>query len=176
MARGNVKEAMGRGDAGPTAIPAVTDRDRPAIVAPPPLLYLIALAAVIALQWLRPLPILEHAAATWIGGALLALGLALNLWGAWTMRRARTPINPYRPVEAVVTTGAFRLSRNPLYVGLDLVLLGLALLLDSLWGIAALLVVVVVMHYGVILPEERYLEERFGEPYRRYRAAVRRYL
>lgn len=169
-------QRRGGDDPGSAGAAPAPGRDRPGIVAPPPLLYLVALAAVIALQWLWPLPILEHAAATWIGGTLLALGLALNLWGAWTMRRARTPINPYRPVETVVTAGAFRLSRNPLYIGLDLILLGLALVLDSLWGVAALLAIVVVMHYGVILPEERYLEERFGEPYRRYRAAVRRYL
>lgn len=154
----------------------MTPRDRPGIVAPPPLLYIAALALVIALQWLWPLPILDHPAAAWIGWAALVPGLALNLWGAWSMKRARTPINPYHPVETLVTSGAFRVSRNPLYVGLDLVFLGATLVLDSLWGIAALPVLLAVMHYGVILPEERYLEERLGEPYRRYRAAVRRYV
>lgn len=154
----------------------MTQRDRPSIVAPPPLLYPAALAFVIALQWLRPLPILDHVMTAWIGWAVLVAGLALNLWGAWSMKRARTPINPCRPVETIVTSGAFRLSRNPLYVGLGLILLGLTLVLDSLWGIGILVVVLVVMHYGVILPEERYLEEKFGEAYRRYRAAVRRYV
>lgn len=154
----------------------MTQRDRPDIVAPPPLLYLAALVLVFALQWSWPLPILNLAVTSWLGWAALVLGLALNLWGVWSMKRARTPINPYRAVENIVTAGAFRLSRNPLYVGLDLVLLGVALMLDSLWGIVVLLVVLVVMHFGVILPEERYLEEKFGEPYRRYLAAVRRYL
>ncbi len=154
----------------------MTQRDRPAIVAPPPLLYLAALALVIALQWLWPLPIPDHVATAWIGWAALVAGLALNLWGARSLARAQTPINPYRATEAIVTTGAFRLSRNPLYVGLDLILLGLTLVLNSLWGIGVLVVVLIVMHYGVILPEERYLEEKFGEAYRRYREAVRRYV
>lgn len=154
----------------------MTGPDRPAIAVAPPLLYLAALAAVIALHWLWPVAILAYPAAAWIGAVLLALGLALNLWGAWSLKRARTPINPYRPTESVVTAGAFRVSRNPLYVGLDLVFLGVTLLLDSSWGVAVLAAVLVVMHYGVILPEERYLEARFGEPYRRYRARVRRYL
>lgn len=154
----------------------MTQRDRPDIVAPPPLLYLAALVLVFALQWSWPLPILNLAVTAWLGWVVLVLGLALNLWGAWSMKRARTPINPYRSVESIVTAGAFRVSRNPLYVGLDLVLLGVTLMLDSLWGIVVLLVVLVVMHFGVILPEERYLEEKFGDPYRRYREAVRRYL
>lgn len=154
----------------------MTQRDRPAIVAPPPLLYLAALALVIALQWLWPLPIPDHVVTAWIGWAALVAGLVLNLWGVRSMNRARTPINPYRPAETIVTTGAFRLSRNPLYVGLDLVLLGLTLVLNSLWGIGVFVVVLIVMHYGVILPEERYLEEKFGEAYRRYRGAVRRYV
>lgn len=154
----------------------MTQRERPGIIAPPPLLYAVALVVVIVLQWMWPLSIAAHAVTTWAGVAVFALGLAFNLWGAWSMKRARTPINPYRPAEVVVTSGAFRLSRNPLYVGLDLALLGLALVLNSLWGLPVLLVLLAVMHYGVILPEERYLEGKFGEPYRQYRVAVRRYL
>lgn len=146
------------------------------ILAPPPLLYVGAIAIVIALHWLWPLPFPAHAAVTWIGWAFVALGIALNLWGAWSMKRARTPISPYRDTEAIVTTGAFRVSRNPLYVGLDLVFLGATLLLDSLWGIAALVVLLPLMQYGVILPEERYLEQKFGDAYAQYRARVRRYL
>ncbi len=123
----------------------------------------MALALIIVLEWLRPLSIPDHPLMPWIGWIVLALGLALDLWGGWSMRRARTPISPYRPVETVVTSGAFRMSRNPLYAGLDLVLLGLVLVLNSLWGIAVVAVLPLVMHHGVILPGERYLEERFAE-------------
>lgn len=66
--------------------------------------------------------------------------------------------------------------RNPLYVGLDLIYIGLSLLINSLWGLLMLAPLLVVMHYGVILREERYLAARFGESYGRYRASVRRYL
>lgn len=150
--------------------------DRPDIIAPPPLLYLAAVALVSGLHWAWPLPMVDHVLVAWTGWAVLLLGLALNLWGAWSMRRERTPINPYRPVAAIVTSGAFRISRNPLYVGLDLAVLGLVLILDSLWGIPILVALLAVMHYGVILPEERHLEKQFGQAYNRYRAAVRRYL
>jgi protein-S-isoprenylcysteine O-methyltransferase Ste14 len=153
----------------------MTAKDHPDIVAPPPLLYVAALVVVVVLDWLWPMPILGRAAA-WSGGAILALGLALNLWGAHSMRRAETPINPYKPTESIVASGAFRISRNPLYLGLNLMFLGLTLILDSLWGIIALILLAVTMHHGVILQEERYLEEKFGEAYRRYREKVRRYL
>lgn len=107
---------------------------------------------------------------------LLCLGVALNAWGAYSLIRARTPINPYRPVTTLVASGAFGLSRNPLYVSLNLIFLALSLILNSFWGILVLVPVVVVMHYGVILREERYLETKFGEAYRRYCGMVRRYL
>lgn len=150
--------------------------DRPPIIAPAPLLYLGAFLLVLGLHWNWPLPMLNHAVMEWIGRAILFLGLALNSWGVWCMLRNRTPINPYRPVKTIVSSGAFRISRNPLYVGLDLILLGLVLIFDSVWGFAVLLVLLAIMHYGVILPEERYLERKFGAEYRRYRGAVRRYL
>lgn len=150
--------------------------DRPRVVLPPPLLYAGALGLVLALRSLWPAPLLAHPAAFWAGATLLGAGIALNFWGAYGMLKAGTPINPYRPVRDIVASGAFRVSRNPLYVGLDLVLLGVVIMLDSFWGVPALVFLLVVMHYGVILREERYLEAKFGEPYRRYRATVRRYL
>lgn len=148
----------------------------PGVILPPPLLYAGAFVLSLALNWAWPVPILSHPAIRWTGATVLLLGIALNLWGARSMMKARTPINPYRPVTTVVGSGAFRLSRNPLYVGLDLIFLGLTLILNNLWGALALLAVLVVMHYGVIRREERYLEARFGEPYRQYFATVRRYL
>lgn len=154
----------------------MSQRDRPDIVAPPPLLYLVALVAVMILDWLRPVAIMEHVVTVWVGGAAMLAGLAFNLWGVWSMRRARTPINPYQPVETVVRVGAFSVSRNPLYVGLDLLLLGFVLVLNTFWGTAVFVVLLAIMHYGVILPEERYLQAKFGDAYAHYRAAVRRYL
>ena len=91
------------------------------------------------------------------------------------MRRAGTNISPSRPTTILVTSGPFRFSRNPLYVAGAVLLLGLALALNNLWGILALIPLSLVMHYGVILKEERYLDEKFGAPYRQYRLTVRRY-
>ncbi len=153
-----------------------TQSDHADVIAPPPLLYVAAFAAVLTGHWLWPVPLLDHPAVTWIGAALLVAGMAMNVWGAYSLRKARTPINPYRATRTVVSTGAFAVSRNPLYVGLDVVFLGLCALVNSLWGPVFLMPLLVVMHYGVIRREERHLEVTFGDAYRRYRERVRRYL
>ncbi|CAN5245667.1 isoprenylcysteine carboxylmethyltransferase family protein [soil metagenome] len=156
--------------------PRDTLADHPAVVLPPPLLYAAAFGIALVLHWLWPIPILGDPVAGWIGWVLVVAGLMLNIWGAWSMHSARTPINPYRPVRSIIESGAFHLSRNPLYVGLYFIFAGLTLLIDSLWGLLMLLPLLVVIHVGVIRPEERYLAEKFGDAYRAYCARVRRYL
>ncbi len=141
----------------------------------PPLLLGGVVSVVVLLGWSWPLAISPKPIVFWLAIALLILGGALNAWGALTMRRAGTNISPSRPTTILVTSGPFRFSRNPLYVAGAVLLLGLALALNNLWGILALIPLSLVMHYGVILKEERYLDEKFGAPYRQYRLTVRRY-
>jgi protein-S-isoprenylcysteine O-methyltransferase Ste14 len=92
------------------------------------------------------------------------------------MQVAGTNIDPTLPTTAVVASGPFHFSRNPLYVALTLVYLGLTLLANTQWGLVMLVPLLFVMHRGVVLREERYLEQKFGETYRAYRRKVRRYL
>lgn len=150
--------------------------DRPGIVAPPPVLYLGALAAAFLLRWFWPLRFWDREAAVWVGIALVLVGLVIGVWGRQTMVRAGTNVDPRRPATAVVTSGPFRFSRNPLYVGLTLIYLGITTALDTAWGLVLVVPLLVVMHQGVVRREERYLERKFGDGYRQYRAAVRRYL
>lgn len=154
----------------------MTEPDRPRIIAPAPLFYLPAFVLVTGLHWFWPLPIVDHPATPWVGRAILFPGLALHLWGILSMKRHRTPINPFLPPKMVVSSGPFRISRNPLYVGLNLVLLGLVLILNSVGGLVVILTLFAIVHFGVILPEERYLERKFGDTYSHYRQLVRRYL
>jgi protein-S-isoprenylcysteine O-methyltransferase Ste14 len=154
----------------------MADPDHPRVLVPPPALYAGGFLLTLGLQWLWPAPILQHRALFWPGLALLILGLGLNLWGASSMIRARTAINTCRPVSQVVATGAFRVTRNPLYMGLNLVFAGLVLMLNTRWGILFLGAVLIVMHSGVIRREERYLASKFGAVYRDYCRKVRRYL
>ncbi|HXL33286.1 MAG TPA: PEMT/PEM2 methyltransferase family protein [Gemmatimonadales bacterium] len=150
--------------------------DSPRVVILPPLLYVAALAAGLLLSWAIPQPILSSATRYWIGGVLAGLGVLLAAWGRSVMERAGTNVNPMLPTTALVTTGPFRRSRNPLYVALTLMYVGLALLTNSLWVLALLVPVLLILHYGVVRREERYLEAKFGDAYRAYRARVRRYL
>ncbi|HSA66691.1 MAG TPA: isoprenylcysteine carboxylmethyltransferase family protein [Methyloceanibacter sp.] len=150
--------------------------DKPGVIMLPPALYGIGLLAVLVMRRFWELPISESGVPFWLGLSFLALGGALALWGQRIMRGAGTNVNPSLPTMAIVTSGPFRISRNPLYLALNLLFLGLTLAINSYWGLIALVLLLPLMHYGVVLREERYLERKFGESYRHYRSRVRRYL
>lgn len=155
---------------------AATPADRPNVVALPPLLYLLGIALGFVLRWLAPQRILSSASyRVWAGGALLVLGFALAIWGRSVMTRAGTNVDPRFPTTALVTQAPFNRSRNPLYAALNLIYLGVTLLANSLWHLILFLPLLLVMHFGVIRREERYLEAKFGDSYRDYRSRVRRY-
>ena len=149
--------------------------DNPGVVARPPVIYGVAFLIVLVLRSLWPMPIFP-AAYLWTGIAVAVIGIGIAVWGRRTMRAAGTNINPALPALAIVQSGPFRYSRNPLYLALTLLYLGLTLAFNTWWGIVMLLPLIVVMHAGVVLREERYLDQKFGETYRQYRSRVRRYL
>ncbi len=111
-----------------------------------------------------------------LGAVLIVIAVWLSLWGVRVMHRAGTSEKISLPTTALVTTGPFRLSCNPLYASLTLGYLGIAIVAQSLWALALLIVVLVVMQQGVIDREERYLEQRFGADYQRYKERVRRWI
>jgi len=152
-----------------------TPADNPGVVVRPPFLYGGAFLVVLACRWLWRMPIFDGST-LWPGLALVAIAIAFMIWGRRTLAAAGTNINPALPTTTIVTTGPFRLSRNPLYLGLTLTYLGLTLAVNSWWGVVVLVPLLIVMHRGVVLREERYLEAKFGESYRQYCARVRRYL
>lgn len=110
------------------------------------------------------------------GYVVVGIGAVINLWSLMTMRRAGVAISPYKPTESVVTTGPFRFTRNPIYLGMTLLYIGAALSLNMLWALVLLPVLLVMVLFGVILREERYLLLRFGTKYLRYKASVGRWL
>jgi protein-S-isoprenylcysteine O-methyltransferase Ste14 len=154
--------------------------DTPGIVAPPPLIFL----AVVLGGWLigfvlgpdGPLPSLPSRPWAWLGAILAALALALGAASRVALRQAGTPINPYKPSTALVRAGPYRFSRNPVYVALAVLTIGLALLVGSLWILVLLVPALVLMQLGVIAREEAYLSRTFGDQYRHYSAEVRRWL
>ena len=152
------------------------ERDTAGVIAPPPLIYAGALAAGIAASRLRPLPFLPRSLKRPLGWPLIAGGLLFGMWGLRSLRRAGTNVDPYRPTIAFVTDGPYRFTRNPLYLGLTSVYAGVSALANSLWAMLLLPGVLAVMRRGVIEREERYLENKFGEEYRLYKARVRRWI
>jgi len=154
-------------------------RDTAGIIAPPPLIALAALLLGLALDWLMPaflLTVLLTLDVRIVLGVLLAaVGGALAIAGRNTFVRNRTAVNPYRASSALVVSGIYDYVRNPMYVGLAFLLAGLGIGFASDWTLVMLVVAALVIHFGVVKREERYLEAKFGDAYRQYRARVPRY-
>jgi len=150
--------------------------DNPGVIAIPPLLYLGAFIVFLILQWLWPMPIGRRSVVLWPGLVLSGLGVGLAIWGRRTMIAAGTNVRPTLPAKVLVASGPFRYSRNPLYIALTLLYVGLTMIVDTWWGLIVLVPLLAVMHVGVVLREERYLARKFGESYEQYRSTVRRYV
>jgi protein-S-isoprenylcysteine O-methyltransferase Ste14 len=146
------------------------------IFIPPPLYYAAGLAGGLAINGVVALPLGGRPATAIAGMGLAALGLALAGAGVAAVIRHRTTIVPHHPVATLLTGGAYRLSRNPMYTGLAIAYLGLALLVGSWWPLALWPLVIVAVRQLVIRPEEQYLTRRFGQTYTDYQSRVRRWL
>ncbi len=154
-------------------------RDNPGVIAPPPLIALATLLLGLALDWLLPSLVLQLLFGFWtrvvLGAALTAAGAAVAIAGERGFKRAGTNAPPWKPALTLVTGGIYRWVRNPMYVGLGLILAGLGIALQSEWTLLLLVPFALVMHFGVVRREERYLEAKFGDAYRAYMSKVPRY-
>lgn len=113
----------------------------------------------------------------WSGAALcFAAALVLVATAFVRFRAAGTHVEPWRPTTAIVKTGVYRFTRNPMYLAMTLAYLGVALLADSGIAITLLVPLLICVHYGVIVREERYLARKFGAEYETYKASVRRWI
>ena len=143
---------------------------------PPPLYYAVGVAGGMAINGVVALPLGGRPATAVAGAVVAALGLALAFAGVAAVIRHRTTIVPHHPVATLLTGGAYRLSRNPMYTGLAIAYLGLALIFGSWWPLALGPLVIVAVRQLVIRPEEQYLTRRFGRTYTDYQSRVRRWL
>lgn len=154
--------------------------DTAGVLVRPPLLVLGALAVGFVINYLWPLGVIgiavPRAARIILGLGLFVAGGGLAAWSFAHFRRAGTNIPTSRPTVALVTTGPYRYSRNPIYSAMGIAFFGIALAADSVWLFALLIPVLLVLRYGVIAREEAYLARKFGKEYRRYTASVRRWL
>jgi protein-S-isoprenylcysteine O-methyltransferase Ste14 len=153
-----------------------TERDISGVIAPPPLIFLAGLAVGFGLEALLPGSSVPDALGWILGGALLLAGLALLFSFERSFSQKQTPANPWRTTTAIATDGPYRFTRNPAYVGMALVYVGIALCSQALWVLLPLPVVLAIIDRGVIAREERYLERKFGQEYLDYKHRVRRWV
>jgi len=157
----------------------LTDTGTAGVIARPPLLFLAALLIGFVSDQLLPLPFpvpgidLVH----WIlGGSLILIGVALAAAGVRNFARAGTPVPTIKPTRALVTTAIHGWTRNPIYLGMFLLYGGIGVAARSPWILMLTLPLAITIRYGVVAREEAYLERRFGDAYRDYKARVRRWL
>ena len=160
----------------------VTDTGTAGVIARPPLLFLAALLLGFVLDHLLPLPFPVarigsfHWISAIIAGSLILTGIAVFAAGIRNFSSAATPVQGTKPTRTLVTTGIHGWSRNPIYLGMFLVYGGIGLAVRSPWILILALPLAVTIRYGVVAREEAYLERRFGDAYRDYKARVRRWL
>jgi protein-S-isoprenylcysteine O-methyltransferase Ste14 len=143
---------------------------------PPPFWYAFAVLGGVLLDRRWPLPIAGGRLITAIGAVCVIGWMALAFGSIDRFRRSKTTIVPIRPAEALVLSGPYRYTRNPMYVSLAFLTIACGLLLATWWPVVLLLPTLVIVQLFVILPEERYLRRRFGLAYEAYTRRVRRWL
>jgi protein-S-isoprenylcysteine O-methyltransferase Ste14 len=153
-----------------------THTDAPQVVAPPPIIYLSGLATGIILHLIKPIPLLTQNISLPIGTTFVFVGILLVTKSFRALRNANTNIDVRKPSMSIVTNGPYRFSRNPIYLAMTILAVGIAVLVNSLWILITLVLVLLVIQFGVIKREEAYLTQKFGEEYLRYKTLVRRWI
>lgn len=151
--------------------------DTASVITRPPVAWALAVLAGLALQRVVSLPFVPASVPVgWVGGMVFVLALALLAWAITAITKAGSNVPTNMPTTTIVQTGPYRFTRNPIYLGMFLGLVGLAIAFDSLWLLGTLVAFALVIRYGVVAREEAYLERKFGDAYRHYRTRVRRWL
>ena len=151
-------------------------KDNAGVIAPAPVLYGIAFAVGFAAEQIAPTQLFTFPVSAWLGFTFIAVAIAIVVSAFRALAQAHTAFDARKSTTQIVTTGAFRLSRNPTYLSLTLLLIGIAFAISSVWVLASVIPAVIATQWGVILREEHYLKEKFGEGYSSYSSKVRRWL
>ena len=150
--------------------------DHAGVRVPPPLIYVVLFGLALLLHQLVPLTFLPILPARVVALICLGCGAILVVWSGLLFRRANTNVVPVKPTTALVLTGPYRLTRNPIYLAFLCIYLAAALWFGVVWALVLVPLVVLTVQRLAIIKEERYLEQKFGDAYRQYRAHVRRWI
>ena len=150
--------------------------DRANVLTMPPFIYIGFFLLGIGLQYLWPIKLLSLTAQLTIGLGLVAISFIMVGQAIPRFRKAGTSFDVNTPTTTIITDGAYKYSRNPIYLSMAVLHAGLAIALDNIWALIMLAPALVMIHAGIILPEERYLTGKFGEQYLQYKRQVRRWI
>lgn len=150
--------------------------DAPDVRIAPPLVYLAGLVIGWIVTFWLPTQIVSPSIAWLLGGILVLCGVGLAASALFRFREAETTVRPDRAASSLVIEGPYRITRNPMYVSLAAIYLGIAIGAQSLWALLLLPLVLAIIQRGAIEREEAFLERRFGADYIGYKARVRRWL
>jgi protein-S-isoprenylcysteine O-methyltransferase Ste14 len=151
-------------------------RDHARVKIHPPILLLIHIFAAFLLNWLFPLPAAFPKILVWVGYLLVVVGIGLAFSAAGRFLKARTTLDPHGSVAEIVTSGPYRFSRNPIYLGFVCLLIGFPFIFRTYWGLILSPVFMISLYQLVIKQEESYLEKKFGDSYTSYKSQVGRWL
>jgi protein-S-isoprenylcysteine O-methyltransferase Ste14 len=145
---------------------------------PPPLVYLISILLGVAVRYAaRPLAVAAYRyLVLTVGVAVILAGLWLIVGALTLFKRTGQDPKPWKPTPEIVLSGPYRFTRNPMYLGLTCIQIGLGLALNNVWISFLAVFSLLAVHFIAVIPEEHYLTEKFGDSYRGYLAKVRRYL
>ena len=152
------------------------DTDHPNVLAPPPFIFFGCVLASWLLQHLFPFRVMSSSLSLPIGIALACAAGSLAIWAVIVMKAGGTNVRPDRPALQIVTSGPYRFTRNPMYLSLCLLQLGLGFILDGWIPLLVTIPLALILNFGVIVREEKYLESKFGEQYSAFRKSVRRWM
>jgi protein-S-isoprenylcysteine O-methyltransferase Ste14 len=150
--------------------------DHPTIKMDAPVLLVITILVTIALQRFLPLPFFTSLPSRILGAILVIGGLSLGMPAFRGMLKARTSPNPHRPTNALVFEGTYRITRNPMYLSMLMIYAGISTFLQNPWFIPFLPILAWLFTTWVIIPEEKYLEQKFGQEYLDFKSRVRRWI
>jgi len=153
-------------------------QNHPNVIVFPPVILATVLVLACMLQWLWPLGALANMSHGWritIGCVLVLAGVSLAAAGRRTLTRLGTNVSPLRPTTALATNGVYEWTRNPLYTGGAAVMIGIAFIFALDWLVLLMAPALLILHFGVVHREEKYLEQKSGDSYREYKASVPRY-
>jgi protein-S-isoprenylcysteine O-methyltransferase Ste14 len=151
-------------------------KDHANVVIPPPVIHILSIALSGVMNNYYPLSLPRWAMLLWIGFVLSVAAIVITLWGMREFRAFSNPVAPNRPINQLMVSGPYQFTRNPLYLSLVLLQLGLGLLFLNGWMVLMLLPVVLIVRYYVVAREEAYLIRQFGSAYQEYQKGVRRWI